>query len=154
MSLSVFDLFKVGIGPSSSHTVGPMIAARRFLNLLQEHKKIESVNRIHVDLFGSLAMTGKGHCTDNAILLGLLGEKPDQIGPDKIDAAIADIDTTHSLRLGGNFPIQFDRHEDLTFNKGASLSLHPNGIIFRAFDNQDQALEKECYFSVGGGFVL
>jgi L-serine dehydratase len=154
MTLSVFDLFKIGIGPSSSHTVGPMVAARRFLNLLQDRNKIESVARIQVDLFGSLAMTGKGHCTDNAILLGLLGEKPDQIDPDKIDTAISDVESTHSLRLGGVFPIQFNRDDDLIFNKGASLSLHPNGIIFRAFNNQGRALEKECYFSVGGGFVL
>jgi len=154
MALSVFDLFKVGIGPSSSHTVGPMVAARRFLMLLQERNKIELVNRVHVDLFGSLAMTGKGHCTDNAILLGLLGEKPDQIDPGLIETAISDIESSGSLKLGGDFPIQFNQDDDLTFNKGASLSLHPNGIIFRAFNSQDEPLEKECYFSVGGGFIL
>lgn len=154
MTVSVFDLFKVGIGPSSSHTVGPMLAAGRFLILLQAGNNIELVNRIHVDLFGSLAMTGKGHCTDSAILLGLMGEKPAEIDPDKIDTAIAVIDSTHSLKLGGKFPIRFDKTNDLTFNKGASLSLHPNGIIFRAFDCEDNTVEKECYFSVGGGFVL
>jgi len=154
MALSVFDLFKVGIEPSSSHTVGPMVAACRFLESLEANKITEQVSNINIDLFGSLAMTGEGHGSDTAIMLGLMGEKPNLIDPDRIEVIIAKVDNTNSLALAGRVPIHFDRAANLIFNKGATLPLHANGIIFRAFDRHNQPLQKECYFSVGGGFVL
>src|SRR5262245_60012420 len=99
MALSVFDLFKIGIGPSSSHTVGPMWAAHRFLRALEAQGVSEQVRRVRVDLYGSLALTGKGHATDKAVLLGLLGETPDQVDPDAADALVAQVRSTQALRL-------------------------------------------------------
>lgn len=153
MTLSVFDLFKIGIGPSSSHTVGPMWAAHRFLTHLADTCNLEAVARVRIDLYGSLSATGKGHCTDKAVLLGLLGEKPDTVDPDSVDPAIAQIRTTRQLRLGGKQAIQFCEPQDLLFHEEC-LPGHPNGLQFTAFAADGTSLLHETYYSVGGGFVV
>ncbi len=154
MSLSLFDLFKVGIGPSSSHTVGPMWAANRFLSLLESRNLLTQAGRVRVSLYGSLAMTGKGHATDIASMLGLLGEIPDQIDPDTVPSKISAIRSANKLRLGGKIEIPFDEANDLCFLFGESLPQHPNGMRFELFDRAGIQLISKVYFSIGGGFVL
>ena len=154
MALSIFDLFKVGIGPSSSHTVGPMVAANRFLDELREKDLLTGTARVKVDLYGSLAMTGEGHATDIAVLLGLLGEQPDLVNPDKVPEYIQQIDEQGALNLGGERLIPFARITDLPFNFGESLPKHPNGMRFFAFDAAGMVTLDSIYYSVGGGFVL
>ncbi|MCO4756915.1 MAG: L-serine ammonia-lyase [Oceanospirillaceae bacterium] len=154
MLLSIFDLFKVGIGPSSSHTVGPMVAANRFLNELRDKNLLDGVSRVKVDLYGSLAMTGAGHATDVAVLLGLLGEQPDLVNPDKVPEYIQQIDDSGELNLAGERIIPFKRDTDLPFNFGESLPKHPNGMRFCAFDAAGIITLDSIYYSVGGGFVL
>ncbi len=152
MAISVFDLFKVGIGPSSSHTVGPMIAARRFLQELP--CPLNQINRVTVDLFGSLAMTGEGHGTDTAVLLGLAGKAPATVAVDEIEPLLSAIRSNQQLSLLGEQVVAFKQDRDLLFNKGASLPQHPNGMTCRAFDAAGTALFSKSYFSIGGGFVL
>ncbi|MBB3167833.1 L-serine ammonia-lyase [Simiduia aestuariiviva] len=152
MAISVFDLFKVGIGPSSSHTVGPMIAARRFLQELP--CPLNQINRVTVDLFGSLAMTGEGHGTDTAVLLGLAGKAPATVAVDEIEPLLSAIRSNQQLSLLGEQVVAFEQDRDLLFNKGASLPQHPNGMTCRAFDAAGTALFSKSYFSIGGGFVL
>ncbi|MGI9281356.1 MAG: L-serine ammonia-lyase [Endozoicomonas sp.] len=154
MGLSIFDLFKIGIGPSSSHTVGPMVAANRFLDELHENRHFEQTLRIKADLYGSLAMTGEGHATDVAVLLGLLGEHPDTVDPDKVTDYVADIKSSQQLKLGGLRDITFHFDSDLSFHFGSSLPSHPNGMSLTALDADGQVLYKNQYYSVGGGFVL
>ncbi len=155
MAVSVFDLFKIGIGPSSSHTVGPMRAAARFCSRwLDESGRLGEVQRIRVELFGSLALTGRGHGTDKAVLLGLEGEWPDQVDPDRIPDALARIRGEQSIRLLGRHPIGFDEKRDLLFNKRQKLPYHSNGMRFSAFDGDDRLLATRDYYSVGGGFVV
>ncbi|MCL6415730.1 L-serine ammonia-lyase [Aestuariirhabdus sp. Z084] len=154
MSLSIFDLFKVGIGPSSSHTVGPMWAAQRFLALVVSKGLFERVGRVRVSLYGSLAMTGKGHATDTAILLGLSGERPDRIDPDDVAPLLTGIRQQKTLLLAGKRKIPFDETSDLCFLFGESLPQHPNGMLFELFDTAGIRLFSRQYFSVGGGFVL
>ena len=154
MNLSVFDLFKIGVGPSSSHTVGPMWAAVRFVESLRTHGLFETAKRVRTDLYGSLALTGHGHATDKAILLGLSGEKPDEIDPDTVDVIVERIRTKNALRLGGTREIPFTEASDLLFHMTESLPFHPNGIRFTAFDGTGKELLKEQYYSVGGGFVV
>ncbi|AFU98289.1 L-serine ammonia-lyase [Simiduia agarivorans] len=152
MAISVFELFKIGIGPSSSHTVGPMVAARRFL--LELPCPLAQVDRVVVDLFGSLAMTGEGHGTDIAVLLGLAGMQPATVAVEAIAPLLASIREHHSLKLNGEHEIRFNEANDLIFNKGASLPLHPNGMTCSAFDADGNPLMRKSYFSIGGGFVL
>ena len=154
MSLSLFDLFKVGIGPSSSHTVGPMWAAQRFLALLESRNLLVQAGRVRVSLYGSLAMTGKGHSTDTAAMLGLLGEIPAQIDPDSVPSKISAIRSAKKLLLAGKVEIPFDESRDLCFLFGESLPQHPNGIRFELFDKAGIQLISKLYFSIGGGFVL
>ena len=154
MALSVFDLFKIGIGPSSSHTVGPMWAALRFTQALEVRGALAQVRRVRADLYGSLALTGRGHATDKAVLLGLSGERPDTIDPDAIDPLVARVRSLGQLRLAGRFPIPFHEATDLLFHEDESLPLHPNGLRFAAFDRAGAELMKETYYSVGGGFVI
>ncbi|MBB1485057.1 L-serine ammonia-lyase [Oceanospirillum sediminis] len=154
MPLSISDLFKTGIGPSSSHTVGPMVAANRFLDELREKNLLDNVSRVKVDLYGSLAMTGQGHATDIATLLGLLGERPDQVDPDRVPEYISQIDEQKQLNLAGERLIPFDRKTDLPFNFGESLPKHPNGMRFYAFDAAGMVTIDSIYYSIGGGFVL
>jgi len=152
--ISVFDLFKIGIGPSSSHTVGPMKAAFRFVETLQANHLLQQTKILQVELFGSLALTGKGHGTDRAILLGLEGEKPDQINPDEIEARLAKIRNSNRLVLLGTHEIMFEEKKYLVFHYNNSLPLHPNGMRFMAWDTDEKLLRKEVYYSVGGGFVV
>jgi L-serine dehydratase len=154
MRLSVFDLFKIGIGPSSSHTVGPMLAAYRFVQGLDQRGQRPQVARVRVDLYGSLALTGRGHATDKAVLLGLSGEKPDTVDPESVDAIVDLVRATGRLRLGGESPIPFREPTDLVFHETESLPGHPNGMRFTAVDAGDAILSQEVYYSIGGGFVV
>jgi L-serine dehydratase len=154
MNLSVFDLFKIGVGPSSSHTVGPMWAAVRFVESLQKQALFEKTRRVKTDLYGSLALTGHGHATDKAILLGLSGETPDEIDPDVVDVIVERIRTKCVLRLGGTREIPFTEASDLQFHMTENLPFHPNGIRFTAFDDGGNELVREQWYSTGGGFVV
>jgi L-serine dehydratase len=154
MRLSVFDLFKIGIGPSSSHTVGPMLAAYRFVRGLDQRGQRPQVARLQVDLYGSLALTGRGHATDKAILLGLSGEKPDTVDSGNVDAIVDLVRASGRLRLDGQAPISFRESTDLVFHETESLPGHPNGMRFTAFDAGDTLLSQEVYYSLGGGFVV
>lgn len=155
MAVSVFDLFKIGIGPSSSHTVGPMRAAARFCTRwLYERGLLERVARIRVELFGSLALTGRGHGTDKAILMGLEGESPDRVDPSAIPNRLEYIRTHKRLRLLSQQEIAFDEKTDLIFNKRQKLPYHPNGMRFIAYDDNQNELASRDYYSVGGGFVV
>jgi L-serine dehydratase len=154
MNLSVFDLFKIGIGPSSSHTVGPMWAAVRFADSLANSGQLKQCHRVVTELYGSLALTGEGHCTDKAILLGLSGEKPDQIDPDEVDVIVERIQTKQRLRLNGTHEIPCVIATDLLFLKTETLPFHPNGIRFVAYDGSGAVLVEQKYYSVGGGFVV
>jgi L-serine dehydratase len=154
MAVSIFDLFKIGIGPSSSHTVGPMRAAGIFLDRLKQADCLTQVVRVQVDLFGSLGHTGRGHGTDRAVLLGLEGEVPDQVDPDHITSRMAELDKTGRLNLAGRHEIDVDLRRDLIFHKRQTLPHHSNGMRFCAFDGDGQALLEREYYSVGGGFVV
>jgi L-serine dehydratase len=154
MNLSVFDLFKIGVGPSSSHTVGPMWAAVRFVEALQSKGLFDTTRRVKTDLYGSLALTGHGHATDKAILLGLSGEKPDEIDPDTVDVIVERIRSKNLLRLGGTRELPYTESSDLLFHMTESLPFHPNGIRFTAFDEAGTELVREQWYSVGGGFVV
>ncbi|MCC8396927.1 L-serine ammonia-lyase [Paraburkholderia sp. MMS20-SJTR3] len=160
MNVSVFDLFKIGIGPSSSHTVGPMIAACRFASHIEDANLLGFVRRVRAELFGSLGATGKGHGTDKAVLLGLEGNLPDLIDPDLIEPRLRAIRETRQLNLLGKQPIAFDEREHLGFYRklmpgapGSSV-VHPNGMRFHAFDENGQLLVEKEYYSIGGGFVV
>lgn len=155
MDISILDIFSIGIGPSSSHTVGPMRAANAFLKtFLSTHETFDSISRMQVDLYGSLALTGKGHKTDTAIMLGLLGELPETIDSETIAKKTATIINEKSLLLGGKTKISFDVDTDIVFHCDKFLSKHSNGLSFIAFDNHHQKLLEETYFSVGGGFII
>ena len=153
MTLSLFDLFKIGIGPSSSHTVGPMVAARRFLEELNAEGVLTEVNRVRVDLFGSLALTGKGHSTDSAVILGLLGERPDKIDPAAVESLLNDVASKRQIKLGGIALVGFSAETDLCFNKQTFLPEHANGLSFLAFDDNGIVLHESTFFSIGGGIV-
>lgn len=152
MFLSVFEMFKVGIGPSSSHTMGPMIAAARFLKSLQVQSK--DVARIRASLHGSLAFTGIGHATDRAIILGLAGFVPETYDATRAARALEAIQTTHNLSPPGFGSIKFDPETDLVFDYETALPGHANGLQLAAFDPLGNELHAETYYSVGGGFVL
>ncbi len=150
---SIFEIFKVGIGPSSSHTVGPMRAARRFALDLQERGLLDQVARVQVELFGSLALTGHGHATDRAVLLGLSGEEPETIDPATIYEKVGDIRQRCALRLLGSRPIPFHEDRDLLFLKTQTLPGHSNGMRYIAFDEDAAERYSAIFYSVGGGFV-
>jgi L-serine dehydratase len=154
MSVSVFDLFKIGIGPSSSHTVGPMKAACSFARRLQQLDLLEKTDRLKVQLYGSLAHTGRGHGTDKAVMLGLQGETPDTIDPDSIEPALRRIRSSKSLNLLKHTTIAFREKKDLRFHKRELLPHHSNGMRFEALDAHGQVLKRSEYYSVGGGFVV
>ena len=154
MELSVFDLFKIGIGPSSSHTVGPMRAALRFMEEVAAAGRLDAVRRVQADLFGSLAMTGKGHATDRAILLGLTGEQPETVDPASVETLIADVRSSGSLELLGRHGVSFDEKRDLVWHQREVLPLHPNGLKLTALDANEQPVRSQEFYSVGGGFVV
>ncbi|WP_328607300.1 L-serine ammonia-lyase [Amycolatopsis sp. NBC_00345] len=153
MAISVFDLFSVGIGPSSSHTVGPMRAARTFVDGLAEDGTLGSVARVQAELFGSLGATGFGHGSDKAVLLGLSGERPEEINTDTVPAKVAAIRESGRLSVRGEHEVVFVEDTDLTMHRRKSLPAHPNGMVFRAFDAEGGLLRERTYYSVGGGFV-
>lgn len=153
MSLSVFDLFKIGIGPSSSHTVGPMRAAVRFADGLRRDGLLTDVAEVRVELYGSLGATGKGHGSDKAVLMGLEGEQPDTVDTTTIDARLATIRANGCLRLLGEHEIAFIEKQHLAMIR-KPLPYHPNGMIFRAFDAAGLQVRSREYYSVGGGFVV
>ncbi len=155
MTTSVFDLFKLGVGPSSSHTMGPMTAAVRFLKAQEAQGRLASITRIEVTLFGSLALTGRGHATDRAVLLGLLGFSPATLDPDEGDRAVAGLRETSKLNLGGasGLVIHFDETRDIVWDADSRALRHPNTLKFRATLGQDEGLVETAYYSVGGGFV-
>src|SRR6186713_2666672 len=154
MALSVFDLFKIGIGPSSSHTVGPMRAARQFALRLRERDLLARVARVSVTLYGSLGATGKGHGTDKAILLGLSGHEPDTVDVDAIAGIVQRIRESGRLQLSGGHEVAFDERRDLTFNHHDTLPLHSNGMLFAAYAADGSGLTTGTFYSVGGGFVV
>ncbi|MGC0929941.1 L-serine ammonia-lyase [Pantoea agglomerans] len=151
--ISVFDMFKVGIGPSSSHTVGPMKAGKQFVDLLCEQEKLQEVTRIAVDVYGSLSLTGKGHHTDIAIIMGLAGESPDTVDIDAIPAFIKDVEQRERLLLAkGAHEVDFPREGGMVF-RSENLSLHENGLRLLAFAG-DLLILSKIYYSVGGGFIV
>jgi L-serine dehydratase len=154
MSISVFDLFTIGIGPSSSHMVGPMRAARRFARRLEEQGLMDRTARVRAELYGSLGVTGKGHGTDRAVLLGLEGETPEEVPPEAIAARVDAIRGDGRLALLKRRPVAFNERTDLVFNKSERLPLHSNGMRFTAFDEKGEELDSRVYYSVGGGFVV
>jgi len=152
--ISAFDLFKIGIGPSSSHTVGPMRAARQFAQGLADGGLLDRVTAVRVELFGSLGATGKGHGSDKAVLLGLEGEAPDLIDPATIPGRMARIRDERALSLLGTHRIAFDTARDLVFHRRRSLPFHPNGMGFTATVGDGAEIIHRVYYSVGGGFVV
>jgi L-serine dehydratase len=160
MAISVFDLFKIGIGPSSSHTVGPMRAARMFVQRLAGEGRLDRVGRIECRLYGSLGATGKGHGSDRAVLLGLMGEQPEDVEIDTIAERLARVRAEGRLSLGGAAgpgtgpAIAFDEAADLLYLRREQLPLHTNGMRLSAWDREGEALDSRVYYSVGGGFVV
>lgn len=154
MAVSVFDIFKIGIGPSSSHTVGPMRAAHLFTDRLLHQGLLASCARIEVKLYGSLGSTGKGHGTDKAVLLGLEGHDPENVDVEAIPALLEAIRTTGQLRLAGQHAVPFKEKDHLAFYRRETLPFHPNGMRCIAYDAVGAELLNRCYYSVGGGFVV
>ena len=152
MAISVFDLFKIGIGPSSSHTVGPMRAAVLFVGALRERQLLERVTRLEVNLYGSLSATGIGHGTDRAVIMGLMGEWPDRIDPKQIAPRIAELLASGTLTLDGRLPVPFDWQRDMRL-LDENLPYHPNAMTLVAFGESGE-LHRDTYYSVGGGFVV
>ncbi len=153
MAISVFDLFKVGIGPSSSHTVGPMKAARMFAGGLRDDGLMPRVRSVRVSLYGSLGLTGPGHGSDKAVMLGLEGEQPATVDVDAIPDRLEAIKRRGTVRLLGEHEIEFTVGKHLEFNRRKKLGYHPNGMRFTAYDDAGEAIRERAYYSIGGGFV-
>ena len=151
--ISVFDIFKIGIGPSSSHTMGPWRAAQRFLREMSDLEKFDNIQSVQVELYGSLAKTGKGHGTDLAVVLGLNGDDPVTIPVEKVQSTVEQIRTSGQINLAGRRTIPFQPERDVVFLYDQALPYHANGLIFRAFYH-DGSGESQTYYSVGGGFVV
>ncbi|HKS56116.1 MAG TPA: L-serine ammonia-lyase [Steroidobacteraceae bacterium] len=154
MNVSVFDLFKIGIGPSSSHTMGPMTAACRFIHEVQERGQLAKVARVTVDLYGSLALTGKGHATDTAVTLGLAGWLPAQVDPDVAAKLIEGVRANGKLTLARSQSIDFRIDRDIHWHYKDSLPYHPNALTLHAYDANDGVVHEGTFYSVGGGFVV
>lgn len=154
MSISTFDLFTIGIGPSSSHTIGPMRAAKWFVDSLIKHKLLDGVVRIKVDLYGSLGATGKGHGSDKAIILGLLGHLPETVDVDLADHTVQTVRHQSAIQLTAETKITFCEANDLIMHRRKTLEHHSNGMRFIAFDDTGSELSSKVYYSVGGGFVV
>ncbi|CAM4210958.1 L-serine ammonia-lyase [Psychrobacter arenosus] len=156
--ISVFDLFKIGIGPSSSHTVGPMVAANTFLSAVASHFDLTAVERIEVELFGSLAATGKGHATDTAILLGLQGHQPSTIDTRLTEEYLAPIFNEHTLMLNGTHQVAFHYEQDVLWHGDIVLPYHPNALTLRVYFAEQagyaQSTYQQTYYSIGGGFII
>lgn len=154
MAVSLFEIFKIGIGPSSSHTVGPMRAALQFVSNIESNDRLKEIANVRVELFGSLAMTGEGHATDLAILLGLEGESPETVDTTTVDPRVSYILSQGEINLLQKRTIAFDRSRDLLFHKGKRLPYHSNAMRFKAFDLEGKELLTQIIYSVGGGFIV
>lgn len=158
MFLSVFDIFKIGVGPSSSHTMGPMTAAVHFIRNLQNggfgDVAAQKITKLQASLHGSLAFTGKGHATDRAVILGFAGFEPHTLDPDQAETLESEIRTSKTLTPPGMSSIEFDPEADLIFDYGPALPLHANGMKFFAYDKDGRELASETYYSIGGGFIM
>lgn len=154
MALSALDMFSVGIGPSSSHTVGPMRAAALFIDGLRSAGLLGSVERVQAELFGSLGATGHGHGSDKAVILGLQGELPESVDTDTADARVAQAGAEGKLLLAGERYVAFSRERDVVMHRRRSLPAHPNGMVFRAYDGEGSLVREGTFYSVGGGFVV
>src|SRR4029453_12299012 len=154
MAISVFDLFSIGIGPSSSHTVGPMRAARTFVTGLADDALLDRTAMVHAELFGSLGATGHGHGSDKAVLLGLEGEDPETVDTQAVGGRVERIRETRTVRLLGRHEIAFDPDAHLVMHRRKTLPYHPNGMTFTAEDAAGSVLRSRTYYSVGGGFVV
>jgi len=154
MAISVFDLFSIGIGPSSSHTVGPMRAAHRFVIALHKEGSLSRVHRVNTELFGSLGATGKGHGSDKAVMLGLEGELPESVDTTQVDARLAEIRQQQKINLLGQHSVGFIEKNDFIMHRKKKLPFHSNGMTFCAFDQQGNELSRATFYSVGGGFIV
>ncbi len=154
MAISVFDLFSIGIGPSSSHTVGPMRAARRFVQTLHDEGLIDKVDRIRSELYGSLGATGKGHGSDTAVLLGLEGELPEQVDTTQVEQRLEQIRSSRIINLFAEKSIAFNEKQDLIMHRRQTLPFHSNGMTFRAYNTDKELLREATFYSVGGGFIV
>jgi L-serine dehydratase len=154
MAISVFDLFSIGIGPSSSHTVGPMRAAQQFVQNLQDDGLLHRVTKVTADLYGSLGATGKGHGSDKAVMLGLEGELPESVDTDSVESRLESIRATRQLNLLGKHAVKFDENKQLVMHRRKTLPFHANGMTFCAYDAKDEELRKATFYSVGGGFIV
>lgn len=152
--ISIFDIFSISVGPSSSHTAGPMSAANIFINNLAASQLVSKTKKIIIDLYGSLALTGQGHKTDKAILLGLEGDRPDTIEPKTINERIINIIATKKLRLLNKYEIDFDPEQNIFWHFKEVLPLHTNGMQITAIDANNQILSTQVFYSIGGGFVI
>ena len=154
MAISVFDLFSIGIGPSSSHTVGPMRAAQQFVQNLKDDGLLNQVTKVKADLYGSLGATGKGHGSDKAVMLGLEGELPESIDTDSVESRLESIRATRQLNLLGEQAVKFDEQKQLVMHRRKTLPFHANGMTFCAYDAKHEELRKATFYSVGGGFIV
>jgi L-serine dehydratase len=154
MKTSLFEIFKIGIGPSSSHTMGPMLAAGEFVSDLGRKGLVLDTLRVEVDLYGSLALTGQGHATDRAVILGICGDHPEFIELGTIESRLAAIREARTLPLRGVHPIEFIEARDLLFHKDQTLARHSNGMRFRAYGESGQLLADQVFYSIGGGFIV
>jgi L-serine dehydratase len=154
LAISVFDLFSIGIGPSSSHTVGPMRAARTFADDLRRQDLLAATAAVKIELYGSLGATGKGHGSDKAVMLGLEGETPESVATDGVAARLEEIRRSGTLNLLGEHPLRFDEKQHLIMHRRKSLPFHPNGMRFTALSDAGEVLSTAVYYSVGGGFVV
>ena len=154
MSISLFELFKIGVGPSSSHTVGPMVAARRFGLWLEAQGLLADTRHVQVELYGSLALTGKGHATDTAVILGLCGQEPATVDIEAVPALLARVTETKMVGLGGSHAVRFDPATDLVFHQRKRQPFHTNAMALSARDGAGEVLVRRLYYSIGGGFVV
>jgi L-serine dehydratase len=154
MRTSLFEIFKIGIGPSSSHTVGPMLAAGEFVSELGATGLVLYTTRVQIDLYGSLALTGRGHATDRGVILGLCGEHPEFVAVEEIESRLATIRKTRTLPLRGVHPIEFIEARDFLFHKEQVLARHSNGMRFRAYGQSGQVIADQVFYSIGGGFIV
>jgi L-serine dehydratase len=154
MSISLFELFKIGVGPSSSHTVGPMVAARRFGRWLEAQGLLAATNHVQAELYGSLALTGRGHATDTAVILGLCGHEPGTVDIEAVPAILAEVTASRAVQLNGSHPARFDPAADLVFHQRKRQPFHTNAMALTARDGGGDVLARRLYYSIGGGFVV
>jgi L-serine dehydratase len=151
--ISVFDMFSIGIGPSSSHTVGPMRAAHKFIELLKARDVFHDTTRVKVELFGSLGQTGIGHGTGKACILGLHGHLPESVPVDEIDSILEAVNASEKIQLNSELSVDFPKKDAIIYHRRKTLPLHANAMTIYAY-NQDELLQEQTYYSIGGGFIV